>query len=240
MSDDLIEVKVLLPRQVYNWFCVVAKKDGVDVAKVIKEVLNEVYDVRSELRDIKSFYNVVGLSDITSLGQVLDYTLNLGLVLHDIAEHLLSDLEGSKNFVLSDIKLVEEKPGAYKGIYFEFFARGNAGSNIDYFTLQIQHDGLYLDAISTLSFDSKRKATEALRRLKRAAVKIVGTKEVKAIESKLHDFGGKFNIDISCEGTMIYLTFMAYADDVKAFPKLPQIDHVLKMICDEAGIERLT
>lgn len=237
----MIELKLILPREIYRWFSIIAKKDGVNVEKVIENALYEVYQFKKYLRDIKRFYEIMGLSgDATSLGQVLSYTINLGLIMHHVAEHLLNKLEGGKNYVLDDVKLVEEKPGAYRGVYFEFIARDVSNSNIDYFTLQIQHDGLYLDATSTLSFNSRREVNEAMRKLKKAAMKVVETNEIKSIERELAQSGGKLNIDISDEDEIIYLTFMAYANEINALPKLHQIDGVLKMIYEVAGIERVT
>jgi len=241
LKDNVIELKLTLPEKIYKWLSIIAEKDGVDIEKVIESALHEIYQFRKELRDIRKFYEIMGLlDDTTSLSQVLSYAINLGSILHHVAEHLLDDLEGGRNYVLDDIKLVEDKPGAYKGVYFEFITRDVGNSNIDYFTLQIQHDGLYLDATSTLSFNSKRMVHEALRRLKRAAMKVVEADEVRDIEEKLSQSGGKLNIDISDDGEIVYLTFMAYANEINALPKLPQVDTILRMIYDVAGIERVT
>jgi len=240
LRNNVVEVKLTLPEEVYKWFSIIAKKDGVNVEKVIENALHEVYQFKRELRDIRRFYEIMGLlGDTTSLGQVLSYTINLGVILHYVAEHLLDGLEGGGNYVLDDIKLVEEKPGAYRGVYFEFITRDVGNSSIDYFTLQIQHDGLYLDVTSTLSFNSKREVDEAIRRLKRATMKVVEADELKSIEERLAQSGGKLNIDISDDGEIIYLTFMAYANEINALPKLHQVDNVLKMIYEVAGIERV-
>lgn len=239
MSEDLVGVKLSLPRRAYRWFTIIAKRDGTSVEKVLKDALLELYLFKDELRSIRRFYGIIGLLDgLTSLGHALSYTLNLGSTLHHIAEHLLNELEGGKDFVLSDIKLVQDVPGAYKGVCFEFAARDVPDGVVDYFTLQIQHDGLYLDATSVLDFDSTKLATEALRRLKKSALKVVETEEVKELEEKLKARGGQLNIDISKERNVVYLTFMAYACEVHAMPRLHKISDVLRKIYEGAGIER--
>ncbi|MEM2535147.1 MAG: hypothetical protein QXD12_05010 [Candidatus Nezhaarchaeales archaeon] len=239
MSEDLVNVKLSLPRKAYKWFTIVAKRDGTNVEKVLEDVLLELYLFKDDLRNVKKFYDIVGpLDGLTSLGHALNYTLNLGSALHHIVEHLLNELEGGKDFVLSDIKLVQDSPGAYKGICFEFVARDVPGVVIDYFTLQIQHDGLYLDATSVLGFDSVKIAAEALRRLRRSALKIVEMNDVKELEEKLKERGGLLNIDISKERNIVYLTFMAYYLEVHVIPRLHKISGVLKKICEDAGIER--
>ncbi|MDH5815737.1 MAG: hypothetical protein QE164_02955 [Candidatus Nezhaarchaeota archaeon] len=239
MSEDLVDVKLSLPKKAYKWFMMVAKRDGTSVEKVLQDALLELYSFKDELRGIKKFYGIMGpLNGLTSLGHALSYTLNLGSTLHHIVEHLLNELEGNKNFVLSNVKLVQDAPGAYKGVCFEFVARDVPDVVIDYFTLQIQHDGLYLDATSVLGFDSVKIATEALRRLKKSALKIVEMKEVKELEEKLKERGGMLNIDISKERNIVYLTFMVYACEVHVIPKLHKVSDVLKKICEEAGIER--
>ncbi|MEM0083076.1 MAG: hypothetical protein QXL22_04020 [Candidatus Nezhaarchaeales archaeon] len=239
MSEDLVNVKLSLPRKAYRWFTVIAKRDGTNVEKVLEDVLLELYLFKDELRDVKKFYDIIGpLNGLTSLGHALNYTLNLGSTLHHIAEHLLNELEGGKDFVLSDVKLVQDLPGAYKGICFEFVARDVPDVVIDYFTLQIQHDGLYLDATSVLGFDSVKMATEALKRLRRSALKIVEMKEMKELEEKLKERGGLLNIDISKERNIVYLTFMVYALEVHTIPRLHKISDVLKRICEDADIER--
>ncbi len=240
MNNNIVEIKLTLPEKIYKWLSIIAEKDGVSIEKVIESALCEIYQFRRELRDIRKFYEIMGLLDgTTSLSQVLSYAINLGSILHSVAEHLLDDLEGRRNYVLDDIKLVEDKPGAYKGVYFEFISRDVGNSNIDYFTLQIQHDGLYLDATSTLSFNSERMVHEALRRLKRAAMKVVERDEVRGVKEKLSKSAGKLNIDISDDDEIVYLTFMAYANEIDALPKLHQVDNILKMIYDAAGIERV-
>jgi len=241
LEEDTVEVKLSLPRRVFKWFAIVAKRDGVGVEKVLEDVLLELYSFKNNLRDVKRFYDVnEPLEGSTSLGHVLSYTLNLGSTIHRIAEHLLNDLEGGKDYVLNDVKLVQDEPGAYKGIYFEFVARDSSKSMVDYFTLQIQHDGLYLDATATLNFENARMAKEALKRLRRAALKVVEGEEVRGFEEKLRAVGGGLNIDISRERSFVFLTFMAYADDVNAMPKLHQMSNVLKKVCEEAGIETAT
>jgi len=238
---DAVEVKLSLPRKAFKWFMVVAKKDGVDVEKVLEDVLLELYSFKNDLRDVKRFYDVSRpLEGLTSLGHVLSYTLNLGSTIHRIAEHLLNDLEGGKDYVLNDVKLVQDEPGAYKGVYFEFVSRNGPNSMVDYFILQIQHDGLYLDAISTLNFENVKTAKEALKRLKRAALKVAESKEVRGLEEKLSAMGGKLNIDISREKSLVFLTLMAYANDIDVMPKLHRISNILRRICEEAGIEMAT
>lgn len=238
MKEDTVEVKLSLPKRAFKWFMIVAKRDGVGVEKVIEDVLLELYSFKNDLRNVKKFYGVSGLLEgSTSLGHALSYTLNLGSTIHRIAEHLLNDLEGGKDYALNDVKLVQDEPGAYKGVYFEFVGRDGPNSMVDYFTLQIQHDGLYLDATSMLNFEDVKTAKEALKRLKRAALKVVESEEVKDLEGKLRSMGGGLNIDISREEGFVFLTFMVYANDINAMPKLHQINNVLRKICEEAGIE---
>ena len=238
MKEDGVEVKLSLPKRAFRWFAIVAKRDGVDVKKVIEDVLLELYSFKNSLREVKKFYGVSRLIEgSTSLGHALSYALNLSSTIHRIAEHLLNDLEGGKDYVLNDVKLVQEGPGAYKGVYFEFVGGDGPNSMIDYFTLQIQHDGLYLDATLTLNFEDVKTAKEALKKLRRAALKVVESKEIRGLEEKLRSVGGGLNIDISREGGLVFLTFMAYANDINAMPKLHQINNVLKKICEEAGLE---
>jgi hypothetical protein len=238
VEEDAVEVKLSLPMKAFKWFMVVAKKGGVSVEKVLKDVLLELYSFKNDLRSIKKFYDVDRpLNGSTSLGHVLSYALNLGSTVHRIAEHLLGDLEGGNDYVLNDVKLVQDEPGAYKGVYFEFVARDGSKSMVDYFTLQIQHDGLYLDAIAALNFEGAKLAKEAFKRLKGAALKVVESEGVRGLEDKLRAVGGGLNIDISREENVVFLTFMAYANDMNAMPKLHQISNVLRRMCEEAGVE---
>jgi hypothetical protein len=238
VEEDAVEVKLSLPRKAFKWFMVVAKKGGVSVEKVLEDTLLELYSFKNDLRSIKKFYDVERpLDGSTSLGHVLSYALNLGSTVHRIAEHLLDDLGGGNEYVLNDVKLVQDEPGAYKGVYFEFVARNGSKSVVDYFTLQIQHDGLYLDGVATLNFENVKVAKEALKRLKGAALKVVENEEMRGLEEKLKAVGGGLNIDISREGNVIFLTFMAYANDINFMPKLHQMSDVLRKVCEEAGIE---
>jgi hypothetical protein len=238
VEEDAVEVKLSLPRKAFKWFMVVAKKGGVSVEKVLEDTLLELYSFKNDLRSIKKFYDVERpLDGSTSLGHVLSYALNLGSTVHRIAEHLLGDLEGGNDYVLNDVKLVQDEPGAYKGVYFEFVARDGSKSMVDYFTLQIQHDGLYLDAIAALNFEGAKLAKEAFKRLKGAALKVVESEGVRGLEDKLRAVGGGLNIDISREENVVFLTFMAYANDMNAMPKLHQISNVLRRMCEEAGVE---
>ncbi|MCS7140147.1 MAG: hypothetical protein N3F04_03505 [Candidatus Nezhaarchaeota archaeon] len=240
-KSDVAKMMLMVPKKVYNWISMVAKKDGVKVEDIAESVLHEVYQFKEELRSIKRFYNVKAQSsNLTSLSQVLGYAIGVGAMVHHIAKHLLDDLESDGKYVLSDIKLVEDEPGAYRGVYLEFTTRDVENSNIDYFMLQIQHDGLYLDAVSTLSFNSKKRASEALRRLKKAAMEIVDTNRFKSIEEKVSQDDGKLNIDISEDDNVVYLTFMAYARSMNFLPKLHEVDAVLRGIYEVAGIERRT
>ncbi len=241
MKEDTVEVKLSLPKKAFKWFMAVAKKDSVSVEKVLEDVLLELYSFKDDLRGVKKFYDVSRpLNNSTSLGHVLNYALNLGSTIHRIAEHLLNDLEGGNDYVLNDVKLVQDEPGVYKGVYFEFVARDSSKPTVDYFTLQIQHDGLYLDAIAMLNFKGAKVAKEALKRLREAALKVVEREEVKNLEEKLKSVGGGLNIDISREGNVVFLTFMAYADGINAMPKLHQVSDVLRRVCEEAGIEVVT
>jgi hypothetical protein len=238
VEEGAVEVKLSLPRKAFKWFMVVAKKGGVSVEKVLEDALLELYSFKNDLRSIKKFYDIERpLHGSTSLGHVLGYALNLGSIVHRIAEHLLSDLEGGNEYVLNDVKLVQDEPGAYKGVYFEFVARNGSKSVVDYFTLQIQHDGLYLDAIAALNFEGAKLAKEAFKRLKGAALKVVESEGVRGLEDKLRAVGGGLNIDISREENVVFLTFMAYANDMNAMPKLHQISNVLRRMCEEAGVE---
>lgn len=235
----MVEVKLSLPKRVYRWYTIVAKRDRVNVEEVFKDALLELYRFKDGLGDIKNFYGLSGShGESTSLGHVLNYSLNLGLTIHSIAEHLLLELEGGNGFILSDVKLVQDEPGAYKGICFKFIVREGYDLVADYFTFQVQHDGLYLDVISALSFDSTKVANEAFKRLKKAVMKIVDEGEFKDMEEGLRTRNGRLNIDLSKEGSIIYLTFMVYANEISIIPKLHKIDDVLRKICDKAGIER--
>lgn len=234
-----MEVKFSLPKRVYKWYTVVARRDRVSVEKVFEDALLELYRFKDGLKDVKNFYNLSGSHDgSTSLSHVLNYSLNLGLTLHSIAEHLLLELEGGNSFILSDVKLVQDEPGAYRGVCFEFIVREGSDLVADYFTLQVQHDGIYLDVTSALSFDSTKIANEAFKRLKKAAMKVVDEGEFKSMEEELSKKSGRLNIDISIEGSVIYLTFMVYANEINLLPKIHKIDGVLRRICNKAGIER--
>ena len=232
-----VKVEAVIPRRVHRWLSAVAKRDGMSVDEVVKGLLKEVYLYRRRLRDVKEYYMLSRVGRSSTLRQALSYVINLGSTLHNLAKYLLEGLMGDGEYALESLRLVEEKPGVYRGVNFQFISLSEE-TYVDYFTLQIQHDGIYMDATATLSFEAKNAMSEALERLKRAALEAVEREELQRVEEMLKESNGGYNIDISDEGNVIFLTFMAYADDVNRMPRLPQINDVLRRICDKAGIVR--
>ncbi|MDI9620079.1 MAG: hypothetical protein QFX33_04650 [Candidatus Nezhaarchaeota archaeon] len=235
---EYFKVSVKLPSDAYKWLSLAAGDDDVEVEGIVEDALRAIFEFRDLIDEVKKAYSLRGLKDgRCSLSQALAYLLDLGSLLHHIDEHISASLDCEGDYLLSDVKLVEDEPGAYKGVYFMFESRDGT-SSIDNFALQVQHDGIYLDATSVSTFVSNKAAREASERLSRAALAIVDSEDFKKVEEEVSSRGGRLNIDVSDNGRKLYLTFMAYAPEISSIPKIPVISSLLEAIYAEAGVKR--